>query len=278
MDKGICCMYDRIMQPFRMTWTGAREPAFSAQVVGFRQPFPAPIDDRAGSWFIFIFHHPAIVGGEGGEMRLPAGGFLLAGPGDQVRHRPAGNRLERSWLRCEGRSVPAAVDAAGLARRMVGFLPSSNGAVDGILALHRAMLHPRGVTTGHLQALFMALLYTLARDAGGGPPVPADIASVRRHIESTYMMVPRLDALAAMAGCSRAQFCRRFRAAVGMSVGKYVLHLRLESARELLGGTDRPIDDIATACGFSDRFHLGRIFFREIGEPPAAYRRHRKPR
>lgn len=269
-------MYDRIMPAFRMAWTGARDPRFAPLVVGYRQPFPEPIDDRAGSWFCFIFHHPAIVRGDSGEVRLPAGGFLIAGPGDRVQHRAVGSRLERSWLRCEGSAAPAAIAAAGLSRRQVGSMPSPDAAVDGILGLHRAMLHPRGVATGHLLALFSALLHTIARDAGARTPAASDIAAVRRHLEATYMQAPRLDALATMAGCSRAQFCRRFRTATGMSPGGYVLHLRLQAARELLCGTDRPIADIAVACGFSDRFHFGRIFAREIGEPPAAFRRHRK--
>lgn len=276
MDFGILCMYDQIMKPFRMAWTGPRDPVFAALVVGYRQPFPEPVDDRAGSWFCFIFHQPARVGCGAGEVRLPAGGFLLVGPGDQVQHRADGSRLERSWLRFEGSSVPSAIDAAGLARRTVGFLSPHNLAVDGILSLHRAMLHSRGVSTGHLQALFMTLLHILARDAGGIGTSGADIASVRRHIEATFMLTPRLDDLASMAGCSRAQFCRRFRTEVGMSSGQYVLHLRLEFARELLCGTDRPIEEIASACGFTDRFHFSRIFARESGEPPAAFRRHRK--
>jgi transcriptional regulator GlxA family with amidase domain len=41
----------------------------------------------------------------------------------------------------------------------------------------------------------------------------------------------------------------------------------------LLLETDLPIAEIAAACGFADQSHLSKVFARENGEPPAAWRR-----
>lgn len=267
-------MYFRIMRPFRMLATGERDPRFAALVIGHRHPFSEPVETTAApSWFLFLFHQPVIVGEEGGERRLPAGSAFLAGPGDRIAHRPAAGRMQRSWLRCEGSAVAAAAAEAGLPRRRGLALAPPDAAIDALLALHRACVHPRGAPPGLLLALLRVLLHTVARDAAAGTPAAPGIEAVRRHLEASPMLRPRLDALAAMAGCSRAQFCRRFRVAVGCSPGQYVQRLRLETARELLLTTARPIADIAATCGFADRFHFSRVFARHAGTPPAALRR-----
>jgi len=267
-------MYDRIMRPFRMLSTAKRDPRFAVLVIGHRNPFTAAVETAAApSWFLFLFHHPVIISEDGGERRLPAGSAVLAAPGERIHHRPAGGRMDRSWLRCEGSLVATAVAEAGLPRRRGLILTPPDGALDALLALHRASVHPRGARPGLLLALFRALLHVVARDAAEGAPGLAGLEAVRRHLEASYMQRPRLDALAAMAGCSRAQFCRRFRAALGCSPGRYILRLRLEAAREQLLSTARPIAEIATDCGFSDRFHFSRAFARHLGSPPATLRR-----
>lgn len=264
------------MQPFRMAWSGASDARCAVQVVGHRQAFPEPVDAaQAPSWFCFLFHHPTVVLGGSGETTLPPGGFLLVGPGDRVHHRPAGGRLERSWLRCSGDDIAALAAEAGLPRRSCGPLARPGEALDALLAIHRACLHPAGTTAAHLRALVGVLLHVVARGTDEAPGRDG-LAAARTLLESSFRLPPRLDELATRAGCSRAQFCRRFRTVVGCSPGAYVQRLRLETARELLQTTVRSIPDIAEACGFTDRFHFSRIFAHTQGCPPAIFRRNSK--
>jgi AraC-like DNA-binding protein len=272
MYQSLIDVYMRIMQPFRMAGMTTGDPRFTVQVVGHRQSFPEAVDAaKSPDWFCFLFHHPAIVLGADGEQVLPAGGVLIVGPGDRIHHRPAGSRLERSWLRCSGTMVAGALAEAGLTRRSALNLCSLDAAVEALLGLHRICVHPRPPTISHLLAHLQALLQVIVRDAAPRPAVQG-ISEVRRHLEASYMLPLRLDALAGMAGCSRAQFCRRFRAALGCSPGQYVQRLRLDAARELLLTTDRSIPEIATTCGFADRFHFSRIFSRSSGLGPATCR------
>ncbi|MGL1409763.1 helix-turn-helix domain-containing protein, partial [Vibrio parahaemolyticus] len=46
-------------------------------------------------------------------------------------------------------------------------------------------------------------------------------------------------------------------------------------ARELLESTDLPIIEIAAQVGYDDPSYLARLFRREVGVTPAAYRRER---
>ena len=49
--------------------------------------------------------------------------------------------------------------------------------------------------------------------------------------------------------------------------------MRINKARMLLETTDRPIVDIALACGFCDHSHFVHTFRREQGVTPGDYRR-----
>jgi AraC family transcriptional regulator len=44
------------------------------------------------------------------------------------------------------------------------------------------------------------------------------------------------------------------------------------------GDRERPLSDVALACGFYDQSHFTRLFRRETGVTPAAYRREHRPR
>lgn len=82
-----------------------------------------------------------------------------------------------------------------------------------------------------------------------------------------------LEAMAAEVQMSPLYLARAFKAAVGQSPHQYVLRRRIERAKELLRNTDRPIVEVALSSGFSSQSHLSTWFLREVGVPPAAYRR-----
>jgi AraC family transcriptional regulator len=66
---------------------------------------------------------------------------------------------------------------------------------------------------------------------------------------------------------------RQLKVAVGQSPHQYLISARVERAKRLLRSTDMPIAEIAFYCGFSHQEHLTRLFGREVGITPAAYRR-----
>src|SRR5262249_28252469 len=90
-----------------------------------------------------------------------------------------------------------------------------------------------------------------------------------RNLESDLS----LQALAKESGYSRAHFSRMFRAATGHSPHNYLLHLRVDRARELLENPQLPLTDIALKCGFSSHSHMTRAFHQFLGVTPTAYRR-----
>ncbi len=78
--------------------------------------------------------------------------------------------------------------------------------------------------------------------------------------------------LAAACHYSESQFNRIFRDLTGQSPRQYLLHHKIETAKDLLARTDLPLSQIAFQCGFYDASDFGKRF-REIEDlTPKQYR------
>lgn len=64
-----------------------------------------------------------------------------------------------------------------------------------------------------------------------------------------------------------------FRQELGMTPIAYLNRYRINQARQLLKETEQPITEIALTVGFSDSSYFSRIFRRETGSSPEAFRR-----
>ena len=81
-----------------------------------------------------------------------------------------------------------------------------------------------------------------------------------------------LEALADAAGLSITHFAQMFRESTGQSPHKFVLHRRVERAKELLRAAEMRVLDVAVACGFKTQQHFARVFRSVCGASPTQYR------
>jgi len=84
---------------------------------------------------------------------------------------------------------------------------------------------------------------------------------------------PGMPALAHELGVAYSYFRREFKVRTGLAPKRYLLRLRLEKARRLLGNSPDSIKVIADRLGFSSAFHLSAAFKREFGVSPSAWRK-----
>ncbi len=129
------------------------------------------------------------------------------------------------------------------------------GAVMGVAGVMRPYDHAGGAP-GDYQRLTRACEYVLAHY--GEPIAVADIAR-RAHL-------------------SESQLQREFRRLFGMSLGAYLLRVRLIMSRRRLEASSDPVGRIALECGFYDQSHFTRAFRAETGLRPLEYRRRFSPR
>lgn len=84
-----------------------------------------------------------------------------------------------------------------------------------------------------------------------------------------------LDDLAGVAGLSRFHFCTAFREATGSTPHEWLVRLRIERARQLLGDLKLSITDIGLAVGYETPSSFAAAFRKVVGTTPTAYRRGR---
>jgi len=127
------------------------------------------------------------------------------------------------------------------------------------------------------------LVHTLLAEADhsrassrGGPPrwLPAAREFIRAHFRSGFDH----EALARVAGVHATHLARAFHAHMGCTVTGYIHRLRIEWARERVERSDVPLADVALDAGFADQAHFTRVFRRETGSTPSAYRRRSRRR
>jgi transcriptional regulator GlxA family with amidase domain len=78
--------------------------------------------------------------------------------------------------------------------------------------------------------------------------------------------------LASRAAMSVRNFTRVFQQEAGITPADFVEMARVDSARRLLEDTDKPLQRIASSCGFANPDTMRRAFLRRIGTGPSEYR------
>ena len=104
-------------------------------------------------------------------------------------------------------------------------------------------------------------------------PEDARIARAIEYAEAHLSEALTVAELAGVACLSAGHFSRAFKATTGEAVWSYVQRRRGERAMEMLQYTDRPIVEIAHACGFAHQGHMTACFRRQFGVTPGQVRR-----
>jgi len=102
------------------------------------------------------------------------------------------------------------------------------------------------------------------------PAGPVDI--IRGYLEAHLGDRVTLADLARATGLTNYAVLRGFRRATGIPPHRYLTHLRVRKAGELLRAGYSPVV-VAQAVGFADQSHLNRHFRRLVGVTPGTYTR-----
>jgi len=101
----------------------------------------------------------------------------------------------------------------------------------------------------------------------------AQLKRVLEHIEAALHEPLSIDRLSRVAGASSSHLRTWFKAAMGVTLHRYVLRRRVERARILLQRGDLSTSEVAALTGFAHQSHLAHWMRREIGQTPRDLRR-----
>jgi len=121
--------------------------------------------------------------------------------------------------------------------------------------------------------LFQAALYEF--DQVQRPASDRLESRLRRYLQNHLAETLSLDDLAKAVGMTKYHFVRKFRELSGLPPMAYLRRMRVSAAETLLLNTALPLKAIAPQIGFSDEYHLSRVFRKENGLSPSQFRRER---
>lgn len=212
----------------------------------------------------------------GATHRLTPGRTMLVTMPHQHRYwLQRGGHWEYFWLLLNGR------EALRLARELLDaagpVLNLGQDEIDRLASACHGILTATDTTPGTASTFAYSAMAALhdgvfRATTAAGPALPAPISRVIAHVEADLSAPLQVDRLAAIAEMSRAHFVRSFTAATGTSPSAFVLERRLERAERLLLATELPVIEIARLTGFSEANYLAKVFRRERGLAPLAFR------
>lgn len=98
------------------------------------------------------------------------------------------------------------------------------------------------------------------------------ILKVQQWLDRYYREKVSVRVMAKRSGLNERTFLRRFRKATGEAPLEYLQKMRIEKAKQLLTGTDHPLEKITSAVGYVDLSSFRRLFHQVVGISPTSYR------
>jgi AraC-like DNA-binding protein len=218
------------------------------------------------------------VRGVGDVADLAPGDFLFLphGPRFEV------HALSRATVQCVRAATVGADTGAGLLPAVVLLteLPQSEPTAATLLqAVVEEYRTPRSVLGDRVVTLVATLAISAWYARGCAPArwlMQREDPGLARAVAAIHADPGRewtVDDLARVALASRSGFAARFRAATGLTPGRYLAQVRVAHARCLLTAGDLPVGTIARRLGYGSDTAFGRAFRRHTGATPSEYRR-----
>jgi AraC-like DNA-binding protein len=217
----------------------------------------------------------------GQSWDLGPGCCFLISPGELAAYRPdQGRTWNYHWVAFDGLNAPSYLRRAGFsAGRPVR--PAPDGAA--VAAAFGRMFAASTVRSSgdlrmlaELHGLLAGLMDTAAAGRSPENGESGGRIYVTKAIEWLEMNYPRDISIAELVGhigLNGKYFSRLFRLETGRSPQAFLIGLRLDKACELMRDPAPAIGDIARSVGYGDQLLFSRMFRKQKGMSPLAYRK-----
>ncbi|MEA3363217.1 MAG: helix-turn-helix domain-containing protein [Thermodesulfobacteriota bacterium] len=107
---------------------------------------------------------------------------------------------------------------------------------------------------------------------GSKDHIDEPILKVQQWLDRYYREKVSVRVMAKRSGLNERTFLRRFRKATGEAPLEYLQKMRIEKAKQLLIGSDQPLEEITATVGYVDLSSFRRLFRQIVGISPTVYR------
>jgi AraC-like DNA-binding protein len=129
------------------------------------------------------------------------------------------------------------------------------------------------IYAAHSLSHLMGVILRHKEEFGQGEPGAGERAAKSIEFMKGHLREPlQVATLAAVVNLSRSHYTTLFRRVTGYAPLRYLNHLRMQRAVQLLNATNLSIKEISDQVGFSDQFYFSRAFSKLHGHSPSEHR------
>ena len=96
---------------------------------------------------------------------------------------------------------------------------------------------------------------------------------IKEYLDENYSQNITIESICLKFFCSRTNIMTAFKTNFGVGIIEYLTHVRIQTAKLLLGSTLKSIKEIAESCGYPDQNYFSKVFSKQCGMTPTAYRK-----
>ncbi|MBE6567443.1 MAG: AraC family transcriptional regulator [Ruminococcaceae bacterium] len=133
--------------------------------------------------------------------------------------------------------------------------------------------HHDGVTGGYLLSILFLCLRKIRLAEEGTADASGKIAEACRRMHATLAEELPIAYYADACHLSESRFTHLFREVMGKSPVSYLIEARIRRAEELLSDSSLSVSAVADAVGVKNPYYFSRLFKKQTGYSPVAYRK-----
>jgi len=215
------------------------------------------------------------------------GKLYTAGSGSVVIYQPhedqdyyylGEDNTELYWIHFTGNSVAQLIEGLELTNGNVFHV----GIKTEIIQLFEKIISEIHIKNPRFHTLCISYLIKLltiisrelyAGKDGARPSKKSDIGQCILKMQMEYQYDHPVSYYAKITNLSVCRFIRKFKETMNISPIKYIEKIRMDKSKELLTNTDLTIYEISEVVGYNDPFYFSKVFKRNTGLSPTAYRK-----
>lgn len=206
------------------------------------------------------------------DLPFGSGDMLIMFPDEKVHYRTLSD-WSIAWVGVKSEFLESCFYSIGVTRETPIYSPKNHAVLGDMLETLWQFRNDGSIqSTFREQSLlydFFGHLFSAEAQRNEADPV----AVAKKIIEYNYNNGISVSTLAEKVYMDKSYFSRLFKEQIGMSPKRYILHVQIDKATELLQTTDYSITEIAYSVGFGDPLYFSRIFTKHKGLSPLAYRK-----
>lgn len=211
--------------------------------------------------------------GNGSTAVLSEGDVIILPPKTSYSQQFTGGELNYLWVHFTGSNIEELLGELDIKiYPSINKTEQPNHLQTRFIRLFNCFLKNDNLRERDLSASYEKLLVELSRAIKTYNKPRNSLSKSLNHINSNYNSKISIPELARLEGMSVTRYNACFKAQLGIPPTKYIIQLRMNTAKELISTSDLSLYQVAELCGYEDYNFFAKVFKSTVGCSPKKYK------